>query len=215
MNKLIIAALALPLMSATVLAGVPIVPPPSEEASATVMLGIAAEFGDGAAPEVGFTAKILSTNKPNSFVLGAGISFFPWAESNNLGLDIDAGVILHNMAILGGYDLLRQQLQVSGGWAPTMKDEEPLPVSDARLKRDIRLLTMREDGLRLYSFKYLWSDEEYVGLMAQDLLADPSRMDAVKPIGNGFYGVNYAALGLRMTTLADWQAHGMEAVTIH
>ena len=212
MKKLLFAAIAVPLMNATALAAMPVTPQPS----ATLMLGIAAEFGDGAAPEVGFTAKILSTNKPNSFVLGAGITFFPWAESNNLGLDLDAGVILHNVAILGGYDLLRQQLQVSGGWAPTMKEaEEPLPVSDARLKRDIRLLTMREDGLRLYSFKYLWSDEEYVGLMAQDLLADPARMDAVKPIGNGFYGVNYAALGLRMTTLADWQAHGMEAVTLH
>ena len=48
------------------------------------------------------------------------------------------------------------------------------PVSDARLKRDIDQVATRDDGLPIYSFRYLWDDEVYVGVMAQDLLAMPT-----------------------------------------
>jgi len=187
-------------------------------ASATFMLGMAAEFGDAdSKPAVGITAKILSSNAPNNFVVGGGVTFFPWAEDDNLGLDLSVGYLLPNVVLLGGYDLLRQQLQVSGGWVPTMGDEVVVEEeeSDYRLKRDIRLLRMGEDGLRFYSFKYLWSDETYVGVMAQDLLTDPQRRQAVKLHADGYYRVNYQSLGLRMATLADWKLRGMSAVTIH
>lgn len=48
--------------------------------------------------------------------------------------------------------------------------------SDRRLKRDIRHVATRSDGLRLYAFKYLWDDTTYVGVMAQDLLRNHGPM---------------------------------------
>jgi outer membrane immunogenic protein len=69
-------------------------------------------------------------------------------------------------------------------------------VSDVRFKRDIILLGRRDDGLGIYSYRYLWSDAVYVGAMAQEVaLVHP---DAVfrDPL-TGYLGVDYARLSLR------------------
>lgn len=125
MKRLLFSAGLAPLLATTALAGTVVNSP---DPSATFMLGMAVEFGDSASDaDVGFTAKILSTNKPQSFVFGAGVSFFPWAEGDQFGLDIDGGLLLDNVAILGGYDLLRQKLQVSGGFVPTLDDPTSPP----------------------------------------------------------------------------------------
>ncbi len=84
--------------------------------------------------------------------------------------------------------------------------------SDIRLKHDIRQLATLETGIKVYSFKYLWKDTEYVGVMAQDLLRDPVFKQAVLLMPNGFYAVNYTMLGLKMTTLAEWKKHGAATV---
>jgi hypothetical protein len=87
--------------------------------------------------------------------------------------------------------------------------------SDRRLKRDITLLATLANGMKIYSFRYNWSDTVYVGLMAQDLLLNGAWRDAVVRQANGFYAVNYGALGLRMTTLEDWKRNGVAAVLHH
>mgnify|MGYP001229583679 FL=1 len=87
-------------------------------------------------------------------------------------------------------------------------------VSDRRLKRDITLLTTLENGMNIYSFRYLWSDTVYVGLMAQDLLLHRDWLAAVIRQPNGFYAVNYARLGLQMTTLEEWDRRGLAAVVL-
>jgi hypothetical protein len=79
-------------------------------------------------------------------------------------------------------------------------------LSDERLKRDIAHVATHDDGLELYSFRYLWLDEAYVGVMAQDLLADPAKRDAVSLHPSGYYMVDYDKLGLHMVTLEEWQA---------
>lgn len=84
--------------------------------------------------------------------------------------------------------------------------------SDIRLKRDIHLLATLDGGMKIYSFKYLWSDTAYVGVMAQDLLANPAWRDAVVTSSNGFYAVKYGALGLKMVTLEEWQAQGLASI---
>lgn len=86
--------------------------------------------------------------------------------------------------------------------------------SDRRLKRDVTHIATLENGLKLYSFKYLWDDIVNVGVMAQDLLTHETRRDAVVLMSNGFYAVNYAALGLRMTTLEAWRESGPNAVLL-
>ena len=85
--------------------------------------------------------------------------------------------------------------------------------SDRRLKRSIRLLARLHNGLKIYAFKYLWSDVVYVGVMAQDLLQNPLYKDAVITKANGFYAVNYAMLGLKMTTFAQWKKDGLASIT--
>jgi hypothetical protein len=53
----------------------------------------------------------------------------------------------------------------------------------------------RADGLGLYRFKYLWSDNEYVGVMAQEVaLRHPEAVarDAL----SGYLSVDYGRLGL-------------------
>jgi hypothetical protein len=85
--------------------------------------------------------------------------------------------------------------------------------SDRRLKRSIRLLTRLHNGLKIYAFKYLWSDVVYVGVMAQDLLQNPTWKDAVMTKANGFYAVNYRMLGLKMTTFAQWKKDGLASIT--
>lgn len=84
--------------------------------------------------------------------------------------------------------------------------------SDLRLKKDVVHLATLENGIKVYAFKYLWNEAIHVGVMAQDLLADPVRSQAVIVMPNGFYAVDYAKLGLRMTTLAAWRASGVIAL---
>ena len=86
-------------------------------------------------------------------------------------------------------------------------------ISDRRLKRSIHLLARLHNGMKIYTFKYLWSDVVYVGVMAQDLLQNPTWKDAVMTKANGFYTVNYSMLGLKMTTFAQWKKEGIASIT--
>lgn len=82
--------------------------------------------------------------------------------------------------------------------------QQPQP-SDMRLKKDIVYLATLENGIRLYSFRYIRDDATvHVGVMAQDLLGQEAYRDAVIMMKTGFYAVNYEKLGLRMVTLNEW-----------
>jgi hypothetical protein len=70
-------------------------------------------------------------------------------------------------------------------------------ISDIRLKTDIERVGVAANGLPLYNFRYLWSDEVYRGVMAQDVLdAFP---EAVRTMAGGYLAVDYGMLGIRMT----------------
>lgn len=90
----------------------------------------------------------------------------------------------------------------------------PIP-SDRRLKRSIRLLAKLNNGIKIYAFKYLWSDIVYVGVMAQDLLQHKEWRHAVTIKANGFYAVDYAMLGLKMATLNEWKEQGLASVELN
>lgn len=82
--------------------------------------------------------------------------------------------------------------------------------SDMRLKKDVLHLMTLSNGIRIYKFKYLWSDTEYVGVIAQDLLK--TRPDSVVVDQYGYYRVKYESLGLRMVTYQEWQKHGAYSI---
>lgn len=97
----------------------------------------------------------------------------------------------------------QQQQQIQQGIGNMLQQ-----FSDVRLKRDITHLVTRDDGLKVYSFRYLWDEQPYVGVMAQDLLADPAQASAVSQHESGYYMVDYKSLGLKMVRLEAWrQAH--------
>ena len=75
--------------------------------------------------------------------------------------------------------------------------------SDKRLKRDVALLSRRDDGVGIYRYRYLWSDEVYVGVMAQEVARIVP--DAVACGPDGYLRVNYRRLGLRLMKLDEWE----------
>ena len=72
-------------------------------------------------------------------------------------------------------------------------------ISDARLKTDITQIGTAENGLPVYSYRYLGHDALFSGVMAQDVLAHTP--EAVVTMPGGFYAVNYDMLGMRMERL--------------
>jgi hypothetical protein len=68
--------------------------------------------------------------------------------------------------------------------------------SDLRLKRDVRDFRTLPNGVKLYTFRY-WNDERtFVGVVAQDLLKEERFRHAVSVSDNGYYLVNYRAIGV-------------------
>ena len=67
-----------------------------------------------------------------------------------------------------------------------------------------------DNGLTLYRFRYLWSDIEMVGVMAQEVLEVVP--EAVAKGADGYYRVDYGRLGLRFMTYAEWCAERQLAV---
>ena len=76
--------------------------------------------------------------------------------------------------------------------------------SDARLKQDIRPVGMLPNGLHLYAFHYLNDDRTFVGVVAQDVLKDARFRAAVSMDKNGYYVVDYRALGVEIAG-SRWQ----------
>jgi hypothetical protein len=68
--------------------------------------------------------------------------------------------------------------------------------SDVRLKEDVQRVGTTVFGLPLYHFKYLGKSETYEGVMAHEVLQ--VMPDAVSRGEDGYYRVNYGALGTRM-----------------
>lgn len=64
--------------------------------------------------------------------------------------------------------------------------------SDRRVKRDVTPLTLLEDGLGVYAFRYLGDEELRIGVMADEVAA--IRPWALGPEVGGFSTVNYGAL---------------------
>jgi polysaccharide export outer membrane protein len=76
--------------------------------------------------------------------------------------------------------------------------------SDIRLKRDVVLLDRLPNGIGLYRYRYIWSDQLYVGVIAQEVATIVP--EAVSRGADGFLGVNYARLGTRLITWDEWAA---------
>ncbi len=74
--------------------------------------------------------------------------------------------------------------------------------SDIRLKRDIVRVARTDSGLDLYRFRYNWSEQQYVGVMAQDV--EKLLPAAVTRGADGYLRVNYDLIGLKLMTWDEW-----------
>jgi endosialidase-like protein len=90
----------------------------------------------------------------------------------------------------------------------------PLTLSDVRLKRDIFRVARLDNGIDLYRYRYTWSDQLYVGVMAEEVAeVMPS---AVMRGVDGYLRVDYGRVGLRLMTWDEWAASsGERSRTIH
>lgn len=116
---------------------------------------------------------------------------------------VAAGVV-----IVAGVALAANNAHKSSGnsaGSSTTNSTPPLlgGVSDARLKRDIRYVETLGNGLRIYTFRYWNDDRRFSGVLAQDLLADERFRAAVQVAPEGYYVVDFAALGLTVTGDAE------------
>jgi hypothetical protein len=73
--------------------------------------------------------------------------------------------------------------------------------SDIRLKEEVRQIGSTSHALPLYRFRYKGREEEYAGVMAQDVLE--VMPEAVSTGADGFYRVNYSMLGIKLVRLDD------------
>ena len=83
--------------------------------------------------------------------------------------------------------------------------------SDRRLKRDIVAVGSR-GGIRLYRYRYLGCDRTFVGVMAQDLAADPRFAHSIIRRPSGLLLVDYGLLGLDLPDSEAMAVAGFAAV---
>ena len=82
-------------------------------------------------------------------------------------------------------------------------------LSDIQLKHDVVRVGTVADGIGLYRFQYNWSDQVYVGVMAQEVQA--VRPDAVMRGRDGYLRVDYGRIGVHFQTWGQWMASGGQA----
>jgi Chaperone of endosialidase len=119
------------------------------------------------------------------------------------GIDDDRRATLRRLIVKGAFvvpivaSFAMSGLTVERAAAQTNStSSRPLPTSDRRLKTDLTRIAAHPAGFGIYRFKYLWSDIEYSGVIAQEVLA--AMPEAVVRGDDGFLRVDYAALGMRM-----------------
>jgi hypothetical protein len=84
------------------------------------MLGVSYSLdGQASMKNLGFSAKILTSDREDKWVGAAGVSLFPWAD-RKLGLDVGGGYTFEDSTALVSYDFLQAKPLVSYGWTDTI-----------------------------------------------------------------------------------------------
>ena len=73
-------------------------------------------------------------------------------------------------------------------------------LSDSRLKKDVKKIGTSLEGHNIYKFKYLDEENEYIGVMAEEVLK--KKPEAVGYMGNGYFGVDYNQIDVEFREVA-------------
>ena len=87
----------------------------------------------------------------------------------------------------------------------------PPALSDSRLKADLQQVGALPNGLPLYAYHYKGDDRVFVGVIAQEVLARSDLRQAVHQGADGFYRVDYEAIGARLINPVAMQIAGEQA----
>ena len=88
------------------------------QAGAAGFFGISYALGTSLG-DFGITAKVISDDDENTGVLGAGASYYPFAEEKKFGLDVSGGYLFKNSAVMAGFDFLKWKPLLSVGYVNT------------------------------------------------------------------------------------------------
>ncbi len=99
------------------------------QAGAGGFFGISYIFGTSPG-DFGVTVKILPDDDENTGVVGAGVSYYPFAEVKKFGADLSAGYLFKNGAVTLGYDFLQWKPQLAVGYVDT-EDNKATPAAPA------------------------------------------------------------------------------------
>ena len=72
--------------------------------------------------------------------------------------------------------------------------------SDSRLKKDVTKIGKSIEGLNIYKFKYLDEENEYIGVMAEEVYK--KKPSAVGRMDNGYLGVDYNQIDVEFREVA-------------
>lgn len=89
----------------------------------------------------------------------------------------------------------------------------PLP-SDLRLKTDVTRVGALDGGPSLYAYRYIGSGEMFVGVLAEDLLADSRYAHLVQRGDDGFLRVDYSGLPGTLLAYRAMRAAGERAAAL-
>lgn len=119
-------------------------------------------------------------------------------------LNVPVACILAGLAIVGGVIFI-----LNSGGAHMMYYAV---ASDQDLKTDITRVHTMENGLNLYAFRYKGDERGFVGVLAEELAADPRFAFAVTQGEGGYLLVNYGKLGLPLMEGEQMAAAGQAAL---
>ncbi len=71
--------------------------------------------GNVSEKNIGFTAKMMNSDKHDEWKAAIGASIYPW-NNDKFGIDIGAGYSDNNTAAFIGYDLVQTKPSISLGW---------------------------------------------------------------------------------------------------
>ena len=72
--------------------------------------------------------------------------------------------------------------------------------SDSRLKKDVRKIGTSIDGYNIYKFKYIDEENDYIGVMAEEVYK--KKPEAVGRMDNGYLGVDYNQIDVEFREVA-------------
>jgi hypothetical protein len=67
----------------------------------------------------GLTVKGISNDLPNNVVAGVGVTYYPFSPTGQFGADVNVGYAFQNVAVIGGYDFIKNESQFSFGYVNT------------------------------------------------------------------------------------------------